>query len=136
MEPDEHDHRDDSDTEGQRVQALDERFGRIEHEQSEQRGILEQIRNSLGSAKGAERQAHAAAQAHTQDRLEHPPAATIADQVRAAVADVDAERENKRRQAEHDDHHKRLREQAEQAPRETASGWRGKLAKAMYGGDG
>ena len=118
--------------EGARIESLDERFGRIEHEQAEQRGLLEQIRDGITGAGKTEGKAHTAAQAHTQDRLEHPPAETIAEQVRRAVAEVGAEQAAAEARQQHEDHHKQIRE-AEQQPREGASGWRARLSAAMYG---
>lgn len=117
-----------------RISSFDERFGKIEHEQAEQRGMLEQIRDAV-AGKGPAKPAHDKAQQHTQDRLEHPPAESIADQVRRAVADVKADEEQKRRDAEHQADHDKIREAAERAPRETVSGFRGKLQRAMFGGD-
>lgn len=117
-----------------RIEALDERFGKIESEQAEQRGMLEQIRDAV-AGKGAAGPAHAKAQEHTEQRLEHPPAETIADQVRRAVADVDAEKARKERDAAHQADHDKIKELAERPPRETAAGFRGRLQRAMYGGD-
>lgn len=137
---DEHDYRDDDgggqgDGEVTRIEALDERFGRIESEQAEHRQLLEQIRDAIGAGRRGERRAHDAAQQHTERRLEQPPAATMADQVRQAVKDVNAEEEQKRASAQHQADHDRIREMAERAPRETISGFRGRLRKAMYGAD-
>lgn len=115
-----------------RIEGLDERFGKIEAEQAQQRGMLEQIRDSV-AGKGDAGPAHDKAQAHTEHRLEHPPAQTIADQVRRAVKEVGAEEEQKRRDAEHADHHQKLREAAEQPPREPAAGVRGRIQRAMFG---
>lgn len=124
---------DQGEAEAGRIESLDARFGRLEHEQAEQRSMLEQIRDAVGGAKAAEGKAHARAQEHTEQRLEHPPAQAIAEQVRRAVADVDAEREQKRREAEHDADHQHMRELAERPPREQLSGWRGRLQTAMFG---
>ena len=74
--------------EASRIQSLDERFGKIETEQQQQRGLLEQIRDSLtgrnsppaGSAPAASPPAPAAA-----------AAADMAEQMRQAVRDVHAE---------------------------------------------
>ena len=120
------------DPEGQRVESLDARFGAIEHEQAEQRGILTQIRDAL-AGKGKAAPAHAAAQEHTETRLE--ASSSIADQVRRAVKDVNAEEEQRKRDAEHEGHHQALREAAEKPPREAASGVRGKIQRAMFGAE-
>jgi hypothetical protein len=115
-----------------RIEALDERFGRIESEQAEHRGLLQQILDRVG---GAEHQAHGKAEKHTERRLEHPPADSVADQVRRAVTDVQAEQEAERRRTDHDTEHAKLREAAERPPREAASGVRGRIQRAMFGGD-
>ena len=120
------------DEEVTRIEALDERFGRIESEQAEHRSLLEQI---LGRVGGAEKKAHGEAQEHTKRRLEEPPAASVADQVRRAVQDVQAEQEATKRKADHDAEHEKLRQQAERPPREPVSGFRGRLQRVMYGGD-
>ena len=120
--------------EADRIQSLDQRFGKIEQEQTEQRGLLEQIRDAVAGT-GPARPAHDKAQAHTEQRLEQPPAAAMADQVRQAVKDVNAEEEQRKRQADHDADHDRIRELAERAPRESQSGWRAKLQRGMFGSD-
>lgn len=118
-----------------RIESLDERFGRIEAEQAEHRTLLEQIRDGITGARTAEDKAHGKAEQHTQDRLAHPPAETMADQVRKAVEAVNAEAEQKRRDEQHAADHQALREAAEKPPREAMSGFRGKLTRVMYGGD-
>ena len=122
------------DGEAGRIEGLDERFGKIESEQAEQRSMIEQIRDAV-AGKGAAEPAHAKAQEHTEQRLEHPPAETIADQVRRAVADVGAEEERKKREADHQADHDKIRELSERPPRETASGFRGTLQRIMFGAD-
>lgn len=116
-----------------RIQAYDERFGRIEHEQAEQRGLLEQIRDAVGGVRQAEEGAHAKAQEHTESRLDR--SSTMADQVKRAVEAVNAEAEQKRRDEAHAADHARLREQAERPPREPQGGRRGKLQRALFGSD-
>jgi len=123
---------DTADTEVSRIEALDERFGRIESEQAEHRSMLEQIRDAV-AGKGAAGPAHEAAEKHTEGRLAHPPAESIAEQVRRAVADVGAEEERKRQAAAHEADHQKIREAAERPPRETASGVRGRIQRAMFG---
>lgn len=120
------------DDEVTRIEALDERFGRIESEQAEHRGMLEQILDRVG---GARDDAHDKAEKHTQHRLAHPPAESMADQVKKAVRDVEAEKEAERTRAAHDADHERIRQEAERRPRELSSGFRGKLQRVMFGGD-
>lgn len=112
--------------------------GRIEElaEQRERIGRLEQGINELkdliggeGRAKGA----HDAAQQHTESRLDR--GSSVAEQVQQAVKDVRAEEEDQRRQSAHDAEHQALREARERPPREAQGGWRGKLQRAMFGGD-
>lgn len=117
-----------------RAEDIDARFGKIEHEQARQGGLLEEIRVLVkggGPAKGA----HDAAQARTEDHLEHPPAETVAEQVRKAVQDVKADEARERQAQEHDDHHRQIREQAERPPHEQASGARGRLQRVMFGAE-
>lgn len=122
------------DGEASRIEALDERFGRIESEQAEHRSKLDQILDIVGG-KGPAKPAHDKAQQHTETRLEHPPAESIAEQVRRAVADVDAERAQKERDATHQADHDKIRELAERPPREQVSGARGRLQRIMFGAD-
>lgn len=117
--------------ESTRIEGLDERFGRLEQEQREQRGLLEQLLAGKGPAKGA----HDAAQQRTQHRLEQGPAASIADQVRQAVKDVNAEAAQQQAEADHAAEHQRMREAAERPPRERAGGLRGRLQTVMFGRD-
>ena len=120
------------DPEGARVESLDARFGAIEHEQAEQRGILTQIRDAL-AGKGKTAPAHAAAQEHTETRLE--ASSSIADQVRRAVQDVNAEEEQRKRDEAHAADHAALAEAREKPPREAASGVRGRIQRAMFGAE-
>lgn len=120
------------DEEVSRIEALDERFGRIESEQAEHRGMLQQILDRVG---GAEQDAHGKAQEHTRRRLEQTPAQTMADQVKRAVQDVEAEKAAEQTRAAHDADHERIRQLAERPPREPVSGFRGRLQRAMFGAD-
>lgn len=122
------------DGEVSRIEALDERFGRIESEQAEHRALLEQIRDTI-AGRGRTKAAHDKAQDRVEGRLEHPPAASIADQVRAAVRQVGAEQAQKDAEQKHQADHERLRELAERPPRQAMGGFRGRLARAMYGAD-
>lgn len=122
------------DGEVSRIEALDERFGRIESEQAEHRALLVQIRDAI-AGKGPAKGAHDKAQDRVEGRLEHPPAQSIADQVRAAVQQVGAEQAQKEQEAKHAADHERLREMAERPPRQAMGGVRGAIARAMYGGD-
>jgi hypothetical protein len=117
-----------------RIEALDERFGRIESEQAEHRALLEQIRDAI-AGKGPVKDAHDKAQERTEGRLAHPPAQSVAEQVRAAVAAVGAEQAQAEAEKQHAADHDKLRELAERPPREAMGGFRGRLARAMYGGD-
>ena len=121
-----------TDPEAERVESLDARFGAIEREQAEQRGILTQIRDAV-AGEGKTAPAHAAAEKHTETRLE--ASSTIADQVRRAVRDVDAEKAQREADERHKADHAALAAEREKPPRESASGFRGRLQRAMYGGD-
>jgi hypothetical protein len=121
-----------ADPEAERVETLDARFGRIEHEQAEQRGLLEQIRDAIAGEGGAA-PIHEKAEAHTQARLDS--STTIAEQVRKAVEAVGAEQAQREADEAHKRDHEALRAEREKPPRESGSGFRGKLQRAMYGGD-
>lgn len=122
------------DIEGQRVESLDARFGAIEHEQAEQKSMLTQILAKVGGgAKQAEGQAHDKAQQHTESRLD--ASSSIADQVRAAVEQVGAEKAQREADEAHQRDHAALREAAEKPPREAASGVRGRIQRAMFGAE-
>lgn len=123
-----------TDPEAERVETLDARFGRIEAEQAEHKTMLGQILAKVGGeTKKAEGEAHADAQQHTEEHLER--GSTIADQVRAAVEAVGAEKAQKEADEQHAKDHAALREAREKPPRESQSGFRGRLQRAMYGGD-
>jgi hypothetical protein len=120
--------------EAARVESLDSRFAKIETRQAEQDGVLQKILTQVsGKATAAEGEAHAKAQAHTERKLDEY--SSIADQVRRAVEAVGAEKEQQDRESQHAKDHAALAEMRERPPRESSSGWRGKLQRAMYGGD-
>jgi hypothetical protein len=110
-------------------ETQDARLAKLEAEQAEQGGKLDQI---LALIKG-EGPAHDAAEQHTQERLDS--SSTIAEQVRKAVEQVGAEKAQREADEAHKADHAALREQREKPPRESASGFRGRLQRAMYGGD-
>ena len=110
-------------------ETQDARLAKLEAEQAEQGGKLDQI---LALIKG-EGPAHDAAEQHTQERLDS--STTIAEQVRKAVEQVGAEKAQREADEAHKADHAALREQREKPPRESASGFRGRLQRAMYGGD-
>ena len=120
------------DAESGRVESLDARFGAIEQQQAEQHGMLMELRDAL-LGKGKAAPAHAAAQEHTETRLE--ASSSIADQVRRAVQDVNAEEEQRKRDEAHQADHAALAEAREKPPREAASGVRGKIQRAMFGAE-
>jgi hypothetical protein len=86
------------DPEAARIKSLDDRFGAIEAEQASQRGLLEQIRDSLG---GTERTAHAAAQKHEEQKLDQP--SDVADEVRRQFAERDRQQASQQAAAAADD---------------------------------
>jgi hypothetical protein len=110
-------------------ETQDARLDRVEAVQAEQGGKLDQI---LALIKG-EGEVHEKAEQHTQERLDS--SSTIAEQVRAAVEKVGAEKAQREADEAHKADHAALREAREKPPRESASGFRGKLQRAMYGGD-
>ena len=110
-------------------ETQDARLAKLEAEQAEQGGKLDQI---LALIKG-EGEVHEKAEQHTQERLDS--STTIAEQVRKAVEQVGAEKAQREADEAHKADHAALREQREKPPRESASGFRGKLQRAMYGGE-
>lgn len=107
-------------------QDQDTRLDKLEAGQAEQGGKLDQI---IGMLKGDEADAHEAAAEHTEKRLDR--GSTIADQVRQAVKDVRAEEEADKHKADH----AALAAEREKPPRESQSGFRGKLQRAMFGSE-
>lgn len=122
-----------ADPEAGRIETLDQRFGAIETKQAEHDGKLDQILSKLGAAAAGEGKTHAAAQARTEQRLD--TGSTIADQVRAAVEAVGAEKAAKDAADQHERDHQALKEMREHPPREAQAGWRGRLQRRMYGSD-
>lgn len=114
------------DAEGKRIRSLEE----LQAEQAEQGSKIDQILGILGKK---EDQVHAAAQDHTEERLDR--SSSIAEQVRRAVEAVDAEKTRKAEADAHAAEHQALKEARERPPRETAQGWRGKLQRGMFGAD-
>jgi hypothetical protein len=116
-----------------RVTALETGQAEIKAEQERQGGILETILSKVGGTAGP---APAGAQQATESRLERTT--SIADQVKAAVKEVDADKAREQAEAEHAAHHAALKAgtpEAEKQPRERQGGWKAKLQKGMYGGD-
>lgn len=104
-------------------ETQDARLDKLEAGQAEQGGKLDQI---IGMLKGGAGDAHAAAQAHTERRLDE--SSTIADQVKQAVRDVHAEQAQDAAKAKPEP-------EPEQPPREPQSGIKAKLQRAMFGGE-
>jgi hypothetical protein len=121
-----------ADPEGQRVQALDDRFGAIEAEQAEQRGLLEQIRDAIGGT-GRAAPAHATAGQATETTLERRE--TIAELTRRAVEDVNAKTQRDQADAAHAAEHAELkaRREAEQQPREPQRGPKAAAQRFLLG---
>ena len=111
-------------------ETQDARLDKVEAEQAEQGGKLDQILSILGKK---EEGAHEKAEEHTESRLDR--GSTIADQVKAAVEAVGAENAQKEADAAHEADHAAIREAREKPPRESQSGFRGKLQRAMFGAD-
>lgn len=118
-----------ADPDTEQTESVDARFSKIEAEQAEQGGKLDQILARLpGTGKPADKPASAVP-------ADADPA-TIAEQVRRAVEAVGAEKEKADADSAHAADHAALKEMREKPPRETTGqGWRGKLQRAMYGGD-
>jgi len=111
-------------------ETQDARLDKVEAEQAEQGGKLDQILSILGKK---EEGAHEKAEEHTESRLDR--GSTIADQVKAAVEAVGAEKAQAEADEAHKADHAAIREAREKPPRESQSGFRGKLQRAMFGAD-
>lgn len=108
-------------------ETQDARLDRVEATQAEQGGKLDQI---LGLLQGDGGGQHEGGEESAADGAE-----SIAEQVRRAVDAVGAEKAAKEASEAHERDHAALREAREKPPRESQSGFRGKLQRAMYGGD-
>jgi hypothetical protein len=116
-----------ADPEAQRVESLDARFGKIETEQAEQRGLLQQI---LGKVGGGD--APKAGDPKPDQPLD------MAAMMRKAVEDVGAENARKKAEEDHAAEHAALRAskpEPEKPPRERQGGARSRLQKIMFGGE-
>lgn len=111
-------------------ETQDARLDRVEATQAEQGGKLDQILGLLQGDGESGGQQDSAGQESAADGAEG-----IAEQVRRAVEAVGAEKAAKEASEAHAAEHAALREAREKPPRESQSGFRGKLQRAMYGGD-
>lgn len=123
------------DGEAGRVKALDERFGAIETEQREQRGILDKIAATLTGGGGGTPPAGDGGQGQGQGGGPVPSARSIADQVREEIAAAD-----QRRKAEEDDKTWRAgitevveQVKAEKAPRPPQTGFAARARRVVLG---
>lgn len=124
-----------ADPEASRIQGLDERFNKIEHEQTEQRGMLEQI---LGKVSGATPTAAGSGGAPEHGGTTGTGApADIGEMMRQAVRDVGAEQAAADAKSKHDAEHERIAamRHAEHAPRERRTPWRARIQQRMWGID-
>lgn len=120
------------DGEAGRVKSLDDRFGALEHEQSEQRGMLSQILGKLGGGGDAPKGEPVT---RGDDPLAGPDPGSMAEQMRQAVRDVRAEEAQAEKDRQHSADHDRLRTpDPEKAPREVMIRGKAKLQKIMFGG--
>lgn len=112
----------------EKQETQDARLDRVEATQAEQGGKLDQI---LGLLQGDGGEHHDDGGTQT----EQDGAESIAEQVRRAVDAVGAEKAAKEASEAHERDHAAIREAREKPPRESQTGLRGKLQRAMYGGD-
>lgn len=127
------------DDEAGRIRTLDERFGKIEHEQAEQRGLIQQVLDRLPGRSGGQ------AEGEPDPAASNPPAggpgpADIVGTVRAEIAAAET-----RRRAEEQQHAEQRGEterivqeqmeklRGEQAPRDPQTGFRGRLQRITIG---
>lgn len=112
---------------------LSARVGRIEAEQAAQRGLLEQIRDRLGSGQAPGKAAAPAGGAPAAGQAPDP--ATIAQQVRAEIAAADQRRAAEQRETKwRDDVTQTLDKlKRERAPREPETGLRAMVQRALIG---
>jgi len=125
------------DPEAGRIQALDDRFGAIETEQREQRGILDKVLAAVTpGGDAAPPGGHAAGSGAASGAAPLPsPAAAIAQQVRDEIAAADARRaQQDADKAWRDDVTATVEKvKAEQQPRPPQTGIRARLQRAMIG---
>lgn len=118
------------DSEEQRIQSLDDRFGKIESEQERQGGLLEDIRGMLGGKDRGDTGKDAPAPDRGEQR-ERP--GMIQEQMAEAIRKVRAEEKQQEADAAHAADHASLKDKApEKAPRE-ATGWKERLQGRMFG---
>lgn len=96
-----------------RIKSLDERFGSIEAEQAQQRGLLETISNAVQGLTGTGAKltpaSHQQAQQRTEDRLDRP--AAVQEQVRAELARAQAEQQAAADKNAQETEHQQMRDQ-------------------------
>lgn len=124
-----------ADGQGGQTGAIDQ----LRAEQERQAGVLDRIIGMLeGDTRRGVDQAHDADRQVVDRRLDR--GSRIADDVRQAVRDVQAEQAAAQAEQLHQADHARLREQqqkpAETAPREVIVSGKARLQRIMFGGDG
>jgi hypothetical protein len=114
-------------TEEGRIESLDTRFGAIETEQREQRGMLDKILTAVSGTGGqAAATAHRADTTVVDDRLDRP--SRIQDQMKEAIRAVNAEQQQAQQPGP-------AAPAAEAAPAEVAIRGKQRLQQIVFGKD-
>lgn len=123
-----------------RIKSLDDRFGKIEHEQAEQRGILSRIEQALGGRPKVPGTGSASSPPTESGSRTEPDGTglSIAEQVKRGVAEIEErkQREAAEQQAKDADQawRKGVDERlAERRPAEPRTGRKVKLQRALFG---
>ena len=118
------------DGEAGRITTIEDIAARQQATDSKVDGLIGKIDQLLGGKPDAAPKADAAPAAV------HP--GMDLDAIKRAIRDVGAEEAQAKAQADHDAEHERLKaaqDAAEHAPREAMQTWKGKLQRAMFGGE-
>jgi hypothetical protein len=130
------------DPEAARIQTLDQRFGAIEAEQKEQRGLLTEIRGLLGGSpkapSGGPGGSGGPHSGSSPDPSSSPASPSVAEQVRQGVKEIEAEKEREAKAKAAADADSAWRATVEQAlaerrPAEPGTGFRARLQRGLVG---
>ena len=122
-----------TDPEASRIKSLDDRFGALEREQAEQRGILGRIEQAITGGLGK-----APSGAASDSNSQAPGGPSIREQVAAGVAEIQARQQREQQAAAAADADKQWRagvdqQLAERRPTEPATGGKARLQRALIG---
>ena len=122
-----------SDPEAGRIKGLDERFGKLESEQREQRGMLEQILGKVSGSQSPPAAGNSGGAPGGVGAATGAPSHDVAELMRQAVRDVGAERAAARQRTDAERARIEQQARAEHAPREQTGRGRKRLQRALWG---